>query len=253
MHSWKKHTFSIAIIIFWSIFSACLPEMLGICRFYSFIFLSYIMEAVVLNAHERDLSILAKDVRSEKKVPGVCYGHERKNIHVTVEHEELRKVLKKAGMSTLVDLTIEGKVEKVLISDVQFHPVMDTIEHVDFHIVKLKENITTEIPLEYVGVSSAVKNFAGVLVTNLDEVEVRCLPTALVHSIQVDISKLEALGDSIHVSDLTIPAGIEILTDAEETVCLVQAPADEEVDTAPEMNVSDVQTTAQKSEETPAA
>lgn len=208
------------------------------------------METVALKAKVRDMAIAAKELRVEKLVPAECFGHNRENIHISVDHEQLRKAYLKAGTNTLIDLDIEGKNEKVLITDIQKHPVTDLFQHVDFFIVELKEKITTDIPLEYIGISNAVKNFAGILVTSMDEISVKCLPTDLVHSIQVDISKLENFGDSIHISDLAIPSGMEILDDPEMVLCSVQAPAEEEVD-APAADVSpaNVPASEQKSEQ----
>lgn len=194
------------------------------------------MENIVLPVQTRDLNLHgAKDLRAEKQVPGVIYGHNKENTHVIVDAEKLRKVYRQAGRNTIVSLEIEGgKTEKVLIHVLEKHPVKDTFVHVDFYAVKLKEKITTTIPLKFIGVSNAVKNFGGIFVETLSEVEVRCLPTDLVHEIEVDISGLENFGDSLHVSDVKAPKTIEILTGEEETVALVQAPKEEVVaDEAP--------------------
>ena len=187
------------------------------------------MESTVLHVAERDLAKKAKTYRQEKQIPAVFYGHDKAPRHLTMEYEEFRKLFSKAGKSTLLDLDFgSGSKEKVLVHDIQYHPVSDDITHVDFYAVKMKEKITTEIPLEFVGESNAVKNFGGILETVLDALEIRCLPGDLVSQIEVDISVLESIGDSIHVSDLKIPAGLEVITDAELSVASVQAHKEEE-------------------------
>jgi large subunit ribosomal protein L25 len=92
----------------------------------------------------------------------------------------------------------------------------------------MDEKIKTEIPLEFVGESEAVEQLDGSLVTNRDNVEVECLPADLVSEIQVNISELKTFEDSISVKDLAIPQGIEVLTDSEEVIAVVEPPRSEE-------------------------
>lgn len=189
------------------------------------------MESIVLNVAERDLAKKAQSYRKEKLIPAVFYGHEQKARHLTMHYEEFRKIFSKTGKSMLIDLDFgTGAKEKVLVHAIQYHPVSDAITHVDFYAVKMKEKISTEIPLEFVGESNAVKNFGGILQTALDTLQVKCLPGDLVANIEVDISALENMGDAIHISDLKIPAGMEVLNDPELSVVSVQAPEEEEVD-----------------------
>lgn len=207
------------------------------------------MEAIVLKATQRDTEKKASELRKEKLVPCVFYAHGKDNLHLAIEYEPMRKAYLKAGSNTLIDLEVEGKIVKVLIHDIQFDPIMDDITHVDFYGVKMKEKIDTEIPLEFVGLSSAVKNLGGILETTLHEVEVRCLPTDLVPNIEVDIAVLENLGDAIHLSDLNLPKGMELLQDEALTVISVQAPKEEAVEEVSEEDaVAQVETSAQSSE-----
>lgn len=189
------------------------------------------MENIVLPVAEREVGAkIAKTIRVEKKIPIVLYGHGVTNKHLVADAEVFRKTFKKAGRNTIVTLQYEGgKDEKVLIHQVDVHPVTGTAIHADVFAVQLKEKITTTIPLQFIGVSSAVKNFGGIFVESLSEVEVKCLPTDLVHEIQVDISPLENFGDTLHVSDIVTPKGIEILDDATETLAVIQAPKEEVV------------------------
>lgn len=187
------------------------------------------MESTVLQVAERDLAKKANAYRQEKQIPAVFYGHDKAPRHMVMDYETFRKLFAKAGKSTLIDLDFgKGAKEKVLVHDIQYHPVSDDITHVDFYAVKMKEKITTEIPLEFVGESNAVRNFGALLETTLDAVEVKCLPGDLVSQIEVDISVLENVGDALHVSDLKIPSALEVLTDAELTIASVQAPKEEE-------------------------
>jgi large subunit ribosomal protein L25 len=157
------------------------------------------------------------------------YGHQIKSQPLSVNLQEFERVFQKAGASTLVDLKIDnGETKKVIIHEPQIDPITNQPIHVDLYQVKMSEKITTEIPLKFIGESPAVKELGGTLITNRDTIEVECLPQDLVHEIEVDISNLKTFEDLIKISDLKIPAGIEILNDPEETVVSVNPPRTEE-------------------------
>lgn len=160
----------------------------------------------------------AKALREGKMVPGVVYGHGFQNVHLKVDYQTFRRVFQTATFSTLVTLDIDGKQQvPVLIHEVQYDPVTDLITHVDFYAVRMDEKVTTHIALEFIGVSEAVK-LGAVMNTNKHQVEVSALPGDLVHTIPVDITKLEKIGDIIRIKDLVAPKGIEILANPEEPI-----------------------------------
>ena len=117
---------------------------------------------------------------------------------------------------------------KVLINDIQRHPLSGQIIHIDFYKVKMTEKLTTDIPLVFVGESKAVKELGGILVKTLDHVKVECLPQDLVHELTVDLSSINTFDDAIHVSDLSLPSGLKVLTHGEEAIARVQPPRTEE-------------------------
>lgn len=186
--------------------------------------------AVALAADPREIAgKKVKQLRNAGKTPVVLYGHGTEAINLTVDNKELRDTWREAGGSQLVDLTIgTNSPTKILINDVQIHPVSGEIVHADFYQVKMSEKLETEIPLTFVGESAAVKDLEGNLITEKDALEVRCLPADLVAEFEVDISVLKTFDDVIKVSDVKVPASIEILNDPEETVALVTAPRSEE-------------------------
>lgn len=170
-----------------------------------------------------------KNLRNEGLVPAVVYGREVDPVMVTINRKIFKKVYSEAGTSALIDLKIgDDSSFKVLAHDVQIHPVSSEPLHVDFYKVKMDEEIKTEIPLEFYGESEAVETMDGSLMTNRDNVEVECLPSALVGEIKVDISVLKTFDNTITVADLKVPAGIKILTDPEEVIALVEPPRSDE-------------------------
>lgn len=184
----------------------------------------------------------AKDLRNQGKIPAVIYGKDFDNQKLALDETGFNRLYKEAGSSNLVNLKIGDGSDKVLIHDIQLHPVTGKILHVDFFKINMKEKIKTEVPLEIVGETPLVIEQEGSLITNKDAVEVECLPSDLVDHIKVDVSRLTDFEQNIKVSDLQVPQGIEILDDPEEVIVLVQPPrSDEELEALEEEVVEDVE------------
>ncbi|HBR80951.1 MAG: 50S ribosomal protein L25 [Candidatus Uhrbacteria bacterium GW2011_GWE2_45_35] len=167
--------------------------------------------------------------RVDGNIPAVVYGAEAESQNICVNRKALVVAFREAGESSLVDLAIDGQEPlKVLIQDLQKDPLTGDVIHADFRVVDLTKEITAEIKLEFVGESPAVKGLGGTLIEALDTLEVRALPTALVSSIEVDISSLKTFDDAIHVSDLVLPAGIVAINSPEDTIAVVEEPRSEE-------------------------
>ncbi len=193
-----------------------------------FIYKIFIMDTYKIEAATRDSSVAAKVVRGEDKIPAVLYGHGVDNVSVEMDYQDFRRVYRDAGGNSIIDLTIDGKAYKVLVQNVDFEPVTDKIHHVDFINVKMDEEITTTIPVEFVGVAPAVKDEGGTLVHGRTEIEVRCLPGDLISNIEVDLSPLVDFHTSISVGDVVFPDTITVLDDPELMVASVSAPREEE-------------------------
>ncbi|HJV32735.1 MAG TPA: 50S ribosomal protein L25 [Patescibacteria group bacterium] len=206
------------------------------------------MEAIKLALKKRDASLKAKKLRQQSLIPAVIYGHGTENKNVAMDYNSFHKAFKAAGESTLLDLEIEGDgTVKALVKDWQVEPLSNRYIHVDFYQVNLKEKLKTEIALNFVGESPAVKEQGGSLVKTLDSVLVECLPTDLVHQIDVDVTSLKSFDDMITVKDLKVPAGIEILENADEVIAKIEAPMTEDQLKALE-NAAPVDVTAIKTE-----
>jgi len=173
----------------------------------------------------------SKKLRRQELVPGVVYGHRVEAQSVQVPQRELERVYLRAGSNSLVDLKVGERAvpRKVFIHEVQRDPVSHSVQHVDFIVVNLTEEMTASVPLVIVGEAPAVDRGEGRLMQATDHVQVRALPMELPPIIEVDISGLEAVDDSIHVSDLTIPGNVTLLTSGEELVVKITELAAEEV------------------------
>jgi len=188
------------------------------------------MEKVELKAKMRD--VFGKKTnkgRAAGLIPAVVYGRGIESVSLWVNMLDFRRLLKKSGESTMIGLEIDGKNDRnVIIYEIQRNPVTDSIIHVDFFQVRMDEEIETEVELEFIGESLAVRDLGGVLVRNMDEIEVKCLPGDLPSRINVDISVLNTFEGRICVKDLKIPEKVKIELDPETVVALVSAPRSEE-------------------------
>lgn len=187
------------------------------------------MSTLLLKAQLRaELGKVVDRVRKLQAIPAVVYGHGVASRALTIDAGLFDATLKKAGSTSLVDLTVgEEKPVKVLIHSVQRHPTTSRVIHADLYQVRMTEKLEADIELRFVGESPAVKEQGGIFLRTLDNVKVSCLPTDLVPSIDVDISILKSFEDRIHISDLKVPAGITILNKGEEVVASVTAPRSE--------------------------
>lgn len=167
--------------------------------------------------------------RNEARIPAILYGNGIAAVSLALQASPFLKMYREAGESTLLDIVIDGGApQKALIHDVQYHPLTNTITHVDLYAVRMTEKMKTKVALRFVGDSPAVKQKGGLLVKNLDHVNVSCLPKDLVSEIQIMISGLADYGNSIYVKDIPVPAGITILDKPEEPVVTVMRPKTEE-------------------------
>lgn len=183
-----------------------------------------------LRANKRNIfGRKTKQLRKQKIIPAVVYGHNVKPQALSVPYLDFKKIYQQAGESSLINLIINNeKPIPVLIHDIQYHPLTDEIEHIDFYQIKADEKITIDIELKFIGEAPAVKELGGILVTPLSKIKVECLPKDLVHEIKIDISKLKTFEDIIRIRDLKPPAGIKFLASPDETVVLVKPPRTEE-------------------------
>ncbi len=181
---------------------------------------------IELKAQTRDKKTEKNNkIREEGFIPACIYGPGFDNMEIKVKMSDFQKAFEEAGESTLIDLKIdEQNPIKVIIKDVQLDVLKDKIIHADFYKVDMNKEITTEIPLLFVGEAKAVKELGGVLVKNMDSIEVECLPVNLVEHVEVDLSPLETFDDYIKVKDLKLPEGIRVLEDEDSVIVSISKP-----------------------------
>jgi len=165
----------------------------------------------------------ARKARAAGQIPGVLYGHGEEPVPVSVGAREFDLALRgHKGGNPIVNLAVAGGEYTALIRDVQYDPLTHDILHLDFQHISLTETIEVKVAVHLTGLPLGVKDGGGILETILRELEVRCLPTAIPSSIEVDVSHLN-IGDSVHVSEVAVP-DVTILNDGAETIATVVPP-----------------------------
>ena len=166
----------------------------------------------------------SRRLRAEGKVPAVVYGLGREPVAVTVDWRELRQCLiTDAGVNALIDLSIEGEGDSQLaiVKDMQRHPIRQTVDHVDFLLIRRDQEITVDVPLVAEGEPTELEAEGGMLETLLVSLAINAKPGSIPDQLTYDVSSL-AVGDTITVGDLTLPAGVTTDVDPEEAIASAQ-------------------------------
>jgi large subunit ribosomal protein L25 len=195
----------------------------------------------VIKASKRDPSTKLGALRKSGQIPAVFYGAGKESTSVSIPTIEFKKVWRDAGESSAVKIGITGGDIDALIHEVQVDPVTDEPIHVDFLAIDMKKKIKVKVPLVFEGISNAVKTGIGNLVKVLHEVEVEALPADLPHSLFVDISKLETLDNNVLVSDIKLPAGVVVITNAGDVVASVVAQVEEKEEVAAPVDLTAIE------------
>ncbi len=174
-----------------------------------------------------------KETKKEGFIPAVYYGAHEKSTPIFIDAIEFKKVLASAGESSSITLKTEHGDEVAMIQDVQLHPVKSMPIHADFYVLEKGQKVHVKTPIEFIGESNAVKA-GGVLVKVLHELSVEGDPSKLPHEFTVDISALVDNHSVIHVSDIKLPAGVELYhVNPEDIVASITVAQEEVVETAP--------------------
>lgn len=212
------------------------------------------MDKMSLNAKKRTLiGRKVKNLRKQGIIPANIYGKKVKSTAVEVGEKDFSVIYGKSGLSGLLNLSVDGKDHPVLIHKVQTDVLSKRPLHIDFFQVDLKEKVTAKVPLVAIGEAPAVKDKIGVVLHLLSEVEIEALPSDLLDKIEIDISNLKAVDQSIKISDLKVSDKIKIMSDSNLDIIKIaplvskeaEALAKEEAEKAAAAAAAAAQTTAQ--------
>jgi len=208
------------------------------------------MEAPALRVLRRTRSGkgVARKIRAEGMIPAVLYGG-GENIPLSLQPQELLKILS-SGENTIFQLEIDGDVgqeRQAIVRDLQRHPLKETLLHADLYRISMDVEITVSVTIVRQGMSREVSDVGGMINQLLHEVEIQCLPSLIPHELPIDVSHL-GIGEVMHVRDLQVPQGIQILAAPDEVVASVSVRG-EEVTGEPSVAAPEASTAAAETEE----
>jgi large subunit ribosomal protein L25 len=167
---------------------------------------------VVAQARKLQGTGASRRLRRNGKVPGIIYGGKKDAVTIEIDHNALFHALRNEKFhASILDMTVDGVKEQVLLRAVNMHPFKVQVQHIDFQRVSADEKIHMKVPLHFVNadVSPAVKLAGGLISHSINELEIRCLPRDLPEYIAVDLAEM-TIGHTVHVTDLKLPAGVEV-------------------------------------------
>jgi large subunit ribosomal protein L25 len=167
---------------------------------------------------------VARKLRAQHNLPGVLYGHHREPQPLVLDGRDFDRLIEHyAAETTVVELTLDGQSVRTLIREIQRHPFKRQVLHVDFQALVAGEKVTVDVPIVLVGIPEGVRLSGGTLDQVMRELTVEVDPSDIPNHVDVDVSALN-VGDSLHVSDINLPPGVEVQDDPETTICVVVPP-----------------------------
>ena len=182
----------------------------------------------------------AKDTRTHNAIPAVIYGKDTPSTMVALAYSEFIKVYREAGKNHVIELNVDKKKYNVLVQEAQRHPVTGAFLHLDFLTVDMKAEVHVQIPVTLVGKSPAVLE-GGQIHQALESIDVKCLPINIVDAFELDISSLDHMGKTLHVSDLVVDTKkFHILNHSEDAIVSVHSPRKAVEEDTPVVAAADV-------------
>ncbi|MCB9135962.1 MAG: 50S ribosomal protein L25 [Anaerolineales bacterium] len=185
---------------------------------------------VVLNATRR--IVIGKQVNAMRRagqLPAVVYGKQTTPFPIMLDLRETALTLRGVPSSHLIKLVVDGVNHTVLVREKQYHVIKRHLIHIDFQAISMDEKLVTRVPVRLVGTAPAIKAHDAMLMTELDELEVEAFPADLPDYIDVDVSSLAELGDTITVSKLSLGDKVEVRHEGDEIIVLAISAVSEEI------------------------
>ena len=214
------------------------------------------MQEYKIEVQKRELSnkkSTINQLRQNNEIPGIYYSHDSKlSIPFSVDVKILFNALKSDVQ--VYKINVGGKNRDVIIKSIQYHPVSESILHIDLYGVRMDQKVTLKVPILFIGQSEGVRS-GGVLNQNLTELEVSCLPTNIPQNIEVDVTDLN-IGDGIRLEQISVNENVELIGDSDLLITSVTLPTkieepeilEEEIDELSEEETSDTSDESSESE-----
>jgi large subunit ribosomal protein L25 len=205
---------------------------------------------LTLKADIREAKTKPQALRKTGQIPAVFYGRKEASTPITIRQTDFMKIWKKAGESTVITLDTNKGEKESLIHDVDLDPVTGIPRHADFYVFEKGHRVEVSLPIEFSGVSPAVKDLGGILVKVIHELKIEAMPKDLPHNIIIDISTLTNLGDQVLAKDVPLPPNVELKINPEEVVATISLPREEKEEEAAPVDLSQIEVEKKGKEET---
>jgi large subunit ribosomal protein L25 len=206
--------------------------------------------AFALTYEKRDPNVAPNTLRNAGRIPAVFYGRKQASTSITLSTKDFEKVWKKAGETAVVNLQSGDEEVQALIKDVDRHPVFGTPRHADFYVFEKGQKLKIKIPIEFTGVSPAVKDLGAVLVKVVHDLEIEAEPKNLPQKLEVDISSLTAFGSIITAKEIKLPEGVTLVVAPDDVIASVYEPKEEVIEEVP-VDLSTIEVMKKGKEEVP--
>ena len=177
---------------------------------------------IQIKAEKREMTgKKVKHLRKEGKLPGILYGKKIDPMNIVMDLKEVTKQLRSVSSSTIVDIVLDGKKYPAILRGKQRHPLKDIVMHVDFQAVSMDAKLRVNVPIVLVGESPAVASFRAILTTGVESLDIEVSAADMPESFEVDITKLEDIGDAVTVADLDIADDITVYTNEDDMIVVL--------------------------------
>ncbi len=204
---------------------------------------------ITLAVTKRDTATNRAALEASGQIPAVVYGPKQESISLAIDRRDFMKTFKQAGESTIIELTGLDESVEVLVHDLSFHPHKGSIEHIDFYAFERGKEMTTEVPIHFIG-TAPVEKGGGMVNKVLHEVTVTCRPSKLPSEIEIDISVLVEADQQLTIADLPEIEGVTYEHEVEEIVAVAEGVREEEPEEEPEaMDIGAIEVEAKGKDE----
>ncbi|MFA7216891.1 MAG: 50S ribosomal protein L25 [Candidatus Paceibacterota bacterium] len=194
-----------------------------------------------LEIQTRDMKENLANLRKDGYIPAVFYGKKTESTPIKILQKEFVKVWKKVGESGVITLVSPKDKVDVLIKNIDMHPINDVPVHADFYAFEKGKKIEVSVPVEFIGISPAIKDAGCNLIKVLHEINIFSDPQNIPHSIIVDVSSLAEIGSQILAKDLKLPAGVELLEEDDAVVVVAELPEEEVEEPTEQVDLSAIE------------
>jgi large subunit ribosomal protein L25 len=201
-----------------------------------------------LHAEKREQKENLQAMRADGIVPAVFYGKVQEPVSIKMKEGDFIRTYREAGESAIIILEVEGEEYEVLVHDVNIHPIITKVQHVDFYAIERGKLLTIDVPIEFTG-EAPVENEGGIVAKIMHELAIEAKPRDLPQKLEVSLDSLTDMDSQILAKDIVLPEGVSLNVDENEPVVVVSAQKEEEEEDVEAVDLDSIEVEGEKKEE----